>query len=98
MTDIEGVNEMADTDSKLLVDIQIQLARIEQTLQSVPALATNVEFARDTSKAALQKAEAALERLDKIEEGQKWLWRTIGGTAISIIMAAIVTAIKLSGQ
>ncbi|WP_246072765.1 hemolysin XhlA family protein [Paenibacillus dokdonensis] len=98
MTDIERVNAMADTESKLLVDIQIQLARIEQTLQSVPALATNVEFARDTSKAALQKAEAALDRLDKIEEGQKWLWRTLSGTTITIFMTAIVTAIKLSGQ
>lgn len=98
MTDLERVNEMADTESKLLVDIQIQLARIEQTLQSVPALATNVEFARDTSKAALQKAEAALERLEKIEEGQKWLWRTLSGTTITIFMTAIATAIKLSGQ
>lgn len=98
MSDFERVNEMADTESKLLVDIQIQLARIEQTLQSVPALATNVEFARDTSKAALQKAEAALERLEKIEEGQKWLWRTLSGTTITIFMTAIATAIKLSGQ
>lgn len=98
MIDIERVDEMADTESKLLVDIQIQLARIEQTLKSVPALATNVEFARDTSKTALQKAEAALERLEKIEEGQKWLWRTIGGTTITIFMTAIVTAIKLTGQ
>ncbi|MGN7358748.1 hemolysin XhlA family protein [Paenibacillus sp. SAF-054] len=98
MIDMERVNEMADTESKLLVDIQIQLARIEQTLQSVPALATNVEFARDTSKAALQKAEAALERLEKIEEGQKWLWRTLSGTTITIFMTAIATAIKLSGQ
>lgn len=94
----EGVREVADTESKLLVDIQIQLARIEQTLQSVPALTTTVEFTRDTSRDALQKAESAIERLNKIEDTQKWLWRTFGGSAIAIIMAAIVTAIKLTGN
>lgn len=33
-------------------------------------------------------------RLDKIEDNNKWLWRTVGGSIITIIIGAIITLIK----
>lgn len=90
----EGVIEVDET-SKALVGIQIQLARIEKTLESVPALTATVEATRDLAREAMQSTKSAHHRLDKIEEGQKWLWRTVGGAAITIVMGAIVAALKL---
>lgn len=52
---------------------------------------------KDIAQEALQSAKSAHHRLDKIEDGQKWLWRTISGSLIAIVMAAIVTAIKVGG-
>ncbi|MGF7049103.1 chaperonin cofactor prefoldin [Paenibacillus sp. DS2015] len=53
--------------------------------------------AKDIAQEALSSAKSAHHRLDEIEADQKWLWRTIGGSVIGIVMAAIVTAVKLGG-
>lgn len=33
-------------------------------------------------------------RLSKIEDNQQWLWRTIGGTVVTLIVGTLVAAIK----
>ena len=53
--------------------------------------------AKDIANEALISTKSAHHRLDEIEADQKWLWRTIGGSVIGIVMAAIVTAIKMGG-
>ncbi|OMF98170.1 hemolysin XhlA family protein [Paenibacillus sp. FSL R7-0337] len=84
------------TEDKL-VEIQIQLARIEKTLEVVPALTSTVESARDTARDAVQSSKAAHHRLDRIEDAQRWLWRTVGGAIITGIIGVIIAAIKLTG-
>ncbi|KGE20066.1 hypothetical protein PWYN_12495 [Paenibacillus wynnii] len=84
------------TEDKL-VEIQIQLARIEKTLEVVPALTSTVESARDTARDAVQSAKSAHHRLDRIEDAQRWLWRTVGGAIITGIIGIIIAAIKLTG-
>ncbi|WMT42186.1 hemolysin XhlA family protein [Paenibacillus sp. D2_2] len=42
-------------------------------------------------------ARSAHHRLDKIEDAQKWLWRTIAASIITIVVGAILTVIKLQG-
>lgn len=93
----ERVIDVEET-TKALVEIQIQLARIEKTLEQVPTLTATTEAAKELAREAMQSVKSAHHRLDRIEDGQKWLWRTVGGAAITIVMAAIVTAIKLTGQ
>lgn len=93
----ERMSQLEET-TKALVDIQIQLARIEKTLETVPALTATLETTKDLAKEAMQSAKSAHHRLDRIEDGQKWLWRTVSGTAITIVMGAIVAAIKLTGN
>ncbi|MGF7050425.1 tetrahydromethanopterin S-methyltransferase subunit G [Paenibacillus sp. DS2015] len=53
--------------------------------------------AKDIAQEALGSAKSAHHRLDEIEADQKWLWRTISGSVIGIVMAAIITAIKMGG-
>ncbi|MGF7045874.1 CTP-dependent riboflavin kinase [Paenibacillus sp. DS2015] len=53
--------------------------------------------AKDIAQEALNSAKSAHHRLDEIEDNQKWLWRTISGSIIAIVMATIVTAIKVGG-
>ncbi|MDF9845163.1 hypothetical protein M2105_004828 [Paenibacillus sp. PastF-1] len=84
------------TEDKL-VEIQIQLARIEKTLEVVPALTSTVESARDMARDAAQSAKAAHHRLDRIEDNQRWLWRTFAASAITVVTGVIVAAIKLTG-
>ncbi|OZQ95858.1 hypothetical protein CA598_08495 [Paenibacillus sp. VTT E-133291] len=80
-----------------LVEIQIQLARMEKTLEVVPTLTTTIDLTRDLAREAMQSTKSAHHRLDRIEDGQRWLWRTIGGSIITVIIAAIIAAIKLTG-
>lgn len=63
----EGVNEVPDENSKLLVDIQIQLARIEKTLESVPAMAATLEAVKEMARTADQSSKSAHHRLDALD-------------------------------
>ena len=36
-------------------------------------------------------------RLDRIEDNTKWLWRTIAGSIITIVIGVIVAFIKMEG-
>ncbi|KGE17557.1 hemolysin XhlA family protein [Paenibacillus wynnii] len=85
------------TEDKL-VEIQIQLARIEKTLEAVPTLTTTIETTRDLAREAMQSTKSAHHRLDRMEEAQRWVWRTIGGSIITVVVAAIIAAIKLGGK
>lgn len=60
----EGVSEVAENESKLLVEIQIQLARIEKTLETVPMMAATLEAVKEVARDAQQSAKSAHLRLD----------------------------------
>ncbi|GAB6931568.1 hypothetical protein JCM10914A_55650 [Paenibacillus sp. JCM 10914] len=71
MSQIQGVGDMSDDNSKLLVDIQIQLARIEKTLEVVPTLAAAVETLREIARNADQSAKSAHHRLDLLQTAKE---------------------------
>ncbi|MEK4142137.1 hypothetical protein BSK49_00930 [Paenibacillus odorifer] len=91
-----GGGGVVGTEDKL-VEIQIQLARIEKTLEAVPTLTNTIEATRDLAREAIQSAKSAHHRLDRIEDGQRWLWRTVGASAITLVIGAIIAAIKFTG-
>lgn len=62
---------MTEENSKLLVDIQIQLARIEKTLEVVPTLAAAVETLREIARNADQSAKSAHHRLDMLQTAKE---------------------------
>ncbi|WP_339273604.1 hemolysin XhlA family protein [Paenibacillus sp. FSL W8-0426] len=96
-TNISEVNAVVEETTKALMGIQIQLARMEKTLEGVPVMAATLETTRDLAKEAMQSTKSAHHRLDKIESNQTWLWRTIGAVLIGIAISAIVLVLKTGG-
>ncbi|AWB45312.1 hypothetical protein DCC85_14480 [Paenibacillus sp. CAA11] len=80
----EGVNKVDEENAKLLVDIQIQLARIEKTLEVVPTLAAAVETLREIARNADQSARSAHQRLDVLQTAKE-----IADEALRTAQAAI---------
>ncbi|RKN86733.1 hemolysin XhlA family protein [Paenibacillus ginsengarvi] len=63
----------------------------QEILQRLTRVETKLDMmasARDTANEALQSTRSAHKRLDKIEDNQMWLWRTV-------IAALLVGAINL---
>ncbi|WP_433921549.1 hemolysin XhlA family protein [Paenibacillus taichungensis] len=83
------------TEDKL-VEIQIQLTRMRKDIEGVRTLTITIETTRDLAREAMQSTKSAHHRLDRIEDGQRWLWRTIGRSIITVVIAAIIAAIKLT--
>lgn len=96
-TKLSEVSAVVEDSTKALVEIQIQLARIEKTLEAVPALTATLEATRDLAREAMQSTKSAHHRLDRIEEAQKWLWRTVSAAVITVVIGAIVTVLKTGG-
>ena len=61
----EGVSDVTDVNT--LVTLQIQLARIEETLKPLAALVPSVAEVRDTSKEALTCAQQVRDKLTALE-------------------------------
>lgn len=82
-------------------DVQIEtlqrLARVETKVDNMDEKLDRAISANETAVEALQSAKSAHHRLDKIEDGQKWLWRTIGAALITIVIGVIITGIRLQG-
>ncbi|WP_211750246.1 hypothetical protein [Paenibacillus sp. Marseille-Q4541] len=67
MNQIEGVSTVPETDYSFAMEIRVQLARIEETLKTLSAMATTLDNVKETAKEALQCADRANQRLDVIE-------------------------------
>lgn len=61
-----GVSEVT-ADNKALTDIQIQLARIEETIKPLSTLPVMLQDVKDVAKDALARAEQANTRLEALE-------------------------------
>ena len=125
-----GVKDMQVQDVNTIVDLKVQLARIEEAVKPLAALAPGLAEVRDLAKEALQttqqmtlriiELESELKkttdvayeakrnaadsqtRLNKHDEDQKWLKRTVYGAVLTGVTGLIVTAvwatIKLGGM
>lgn len=64
-----------------------------EILQRLTRVETKLDMqlnAKDIANEALISSKSAHHRLDKIDDTQKWLWRTVGGAVIATIIAFIV--------
>lgn len=73
-----------------------RLTRVETKIDGIEEKLDDAINGRDMAIKALSSADSAHHRLNKIEDNQKWLWRTVTGSFIGIMVAAIVAAIKLT--
>ncbi|URJ42217.1 hemolysin XhlA family protein [Paenibacillus polymyxa] len=74
-----------------------RMTRVETKVDNMDEKLDRAITANETAVEALQSAKSAHHRLDKIEDGQKWLWRTISGTIITAVIAALFALLKTTG-
>ncbi|WP_059049985.1 hemolysin XhlA family protein [Paenibacillus senegalimassiliensis] len=76
-------------------EVQMEmLQRITRTETNVISMNEKLDQAIGANKTAIEAlaaAKSAHHRLDKIEDNQKWLWRTFAGAFIVAIAAFIIT-------
>lgn len=67
-----------------------RITRTETNVISMNEKMDRVISANDTAVEALASTKSAHHRLDKIEDNQKWLWRTFAGAFIVALAAFII--------
>lgn len=67
-----------------------RITRVETTVDNMNEKLDRAISANETAVKALSSAKSAHERLNRIEDGQKWLWRTFAGAFILAIAAFII--------
>jgi hypothetical protein len=63
-------------------DFKERLIRIEESVKDVKSVKHDVEQMKIEVAALRSSVSSAHKRIDSHDEGQKWLWRTVGGTLI----------------
>lgn len=65
--------------------------RVEEKVTGMNEKLDRAIMANETAVAAQEAAKSAHKRIDKIEDGQKWLWRTFAGALIGAIVVFIIS-------
>jgi predicted ribosome quality control (RQC) complex YloA/Tae2 family protein len=68
-----------------------RIARVETKVDNMDEKLDRAIAANETAVEALQSAKSAHHRLDKIEDNQKWLWRTFAGAILVAIAGFIIS-------
>ncbi|WP_339325190.1 hemolysin XhlA family protein [Paenibacillus sp. FSL W8-0194] len=68
-----------------------RMTRVETKVDNMDEKLDRAIAANETAVEALSSAKSAHHRLDKIEDNQKWLWRTFAGAIILAIAGFILS-------
>ncbi|WP_374018992.1 hemolysin XhlA family protein [Paenibacillus thiaminolyticus] len=68
-----------------------RMTRVETKVDNMDEKLDRAILASETAVEALQSAKSAHHRLNKIEDNQKWIWRTFAGAFVLAIAAFIIT-------
>lgn len=68
-----------------------RITRVETKVDGMDKKLDRAIAANETAVEALSSAKSAHHRLDKIEDNQKWIWRTLVGALIVAVAAFIVS-------
>ncbi|MCC3381067.1 hemolysin XhlA family protein [Paenibacillus farraposensis] len=61
-----------------------RITRVETKIDNIEEKLDSAIDVRDMAISAAQSAKSAHHRLDKIEDGQKWLWRSISALLLQL--------------
>lgn len=67
-----------------------RITRVETKLDGMDEKLDRAINASETAVEALSSAKSAHHRLDKIEDNQRWIWRTIIGAVLVAIVAFVI--------
>ncbi|ANY71648.1 hypothetical protein BBD41_03100 [Paenibacillus ihbetae] len=68
-----------------------RITRVETKVDNMDEKLDRAINANETAIKALHEANLANTRLDKIEDNQKWLWRTFAGAFVLAVAAFIIS-------
>lgn len=68
-----------------------RITRVETKVDEMDSKLDRAIRANETAVLALENAKHANERIDRIEDNQKWLWRTFAGAVIVAVAAFIIS-------
>lgn len=83
------LEKIEDEMNKYIPEIQAGISEIKAILQERPA---QEDLKNEILSKDIKNTEA---RVTKIEDNLSWLWKTLAGSIITIIVAAIVFVIKM---
>ena len=69
-------------DQEILLEIRDRVVRIETKMEDYKEV-------KDTADAAYNMSCTNKDDIEDMKDGQKWLWRTVGGSIIAAIVAFI---------
>jgi len=80
---------LSNNEGQVLTDIRERVVRLETKIDAMTDVRTTAEEAKETAHEAAISARSAHKRLDEIQDNQKWLWRTVVGAIIAVVITAI---------
>ena len=80
---------MQMTEPNLLMDIRERLVRVETKLDNHNGIRERVDAVEDRVIENEARGKSNTHRVDKLEENNTWLWRTVVGAIICAAIAAL---------
>lgn len=92
----ERVDQLDNRMSKIEEKINTSIPEIQSGIREIKILLQERPIQEQLKNDILGKDILSLEsRVKKIEDNQSWLWKTVAGTIITVVVGAIVFTVKM---
>lgn len=92
----ERVDQLDNRMSKIEEKINTSIPEIQSGIREIKILLQERPIQEQLKNDILEKDILALEnRVKKIEDNQSWLWKTVAGAIITVVVGAIVFTVKM---
>lgn len=91
----ERVDQLDNRMSKIEEKINTSIPEIQSGIREIKVLLQERPIQEQLKNNILEKDILTLEnRVKKIEDNQSWLWKTVAASVITVVVGAIVFAVK----
>ena len=92
----ERVDQLDNRMSKIEEKINTSIPEIQSGIREIKVLLQERPIQEQLKNNILEKDILTLEnRVKKIEDNQSWLWKTVAASVITVVVGAIVFAVKM---
>lgn len=92
----ERVDQLDNRMSKIEEKINTSIPEIQSGIREIKILLQERPIQEQLKNDILEKDILSLEsRVKKIEDNQSWLWKTVAASVITVVVGAIVFAVKM---
>jgi hypothetical protein len=92
----ERVDQLDNRMSKIEEKINTSIPEIQSGIREIKVLLQERPIQEQLKNDILEKDILTLEnRVKKIEDNQSWLWKTVAGAIITVVVGAIVFTVKM---